>query len=176
MDVIRDSVNDWVESVSPGTFLGMGYDHPLRVFLVLYVILYIGGFLSYFGITGINYLVIYKLFPKQLLRPEDAPIEPGQIAHEISISLKSMPWMVMLTAPVYWLQWCGYSRVYTNVDDYGWPYLFLSVPLFLMFTDFGVYWIHRGLHWGPFYKYVDCSSAVDAVVLYSCSSFIAVIY
>jgi Delta7-sterol 5-desaturase len=154
MDVVRDYLNDRVEELSPGTFLGMEYDNPLRVFLVLYVILYIGGFLSYFGITGIHYLLVYKLFPKQLLRPEDEPIQPGQIQQEIMISVRSMPYMVLLTAPIYWLQWCGYSRVYTNVDEYGWPYFFLSIALFLMFTDCGVYWIHRGLHWGPLYKYV----------------------
>lgn len=40
----------------------------------------------------------------------------------------------------------GYSKLYDNVEDYGWPYFIFSIALFLFFTDMCIYWIHRWIH------------------------------
>jgi sterol desaturase/sphingolipid hydroxylase (fatty acid hydroxylase superfamily) len=39
----------------------------------------------------------------------------------------------------------GYSKIYHNVDDYGVPYLLLSIVLFTLFSDCLIYFIHRGM-------------------------------
>ncbi len=67
-----------------------------------------------------------------------------QIQNEIWTSIWSMCIMASMTAPIEVAVVYGYARVYHNVDDYGWPYLLLSIVLFLVFTDTCIYWIHRG--------------------------------
>ncbi|KNC84177.1 hypothetical protein SARC_03599 [Sphaeroforma arctica JP610] len=44
--------------------------------------------------------------------------------------------------------------LYDDVEEYGFPYLVFSMLAFLMFVDFGIYWIHRGLHIPIVYKYI----------------------
>jgi len=60
--------------------------------------------------------------------------------------------MAMLTSPFFMLEIHGYSFLYENIEDYGRWYLIAQFPIFLMFTDFGIYWIHRGLHHPSIYK------------------------
>lgn len=43
----------------------------------------------------------------------------------------------------------GYSKLYYSIDEYGWLYFTWSLIWFILFTDFGVYWIHRFEH-APF--------------------------
>lgn len=43
---------------------------------------------------------------------------------------------------------------YDNISDYGWAYAVLSVPMFLFFTDVGIYWVHRLEHHPLIYKHV----------------------
>jgi len=48
----------------------------------------------------------------------------------------------------------GYSKLYDGLDTYGYFYLLASVPLFLLFTDYCIYWVHRWLHHPVIYKYI----------------------
>ena len=64
----------------------------------------------------------------------------------------SLPQMAVLTAPWFLAEVRGYSKLYMNPDDYGWWYMVFQYPLFLVFTDFWIYWIHRGLHHPIVYK------------------------
>ncbi|KZP23721.1 C5-sterol desaturase [Athelia psychrophila] len=76
----------------------------------------------------------------------------NQVKLEIQTSLKAFPFMTMLTLPWFQGEVMGYSRLYENVDDFGWLYLFVSIPFFFLFTDYGVYWVHRVLHHPLLYK------------------------
>jgi lathosterol oxidase len=42
--------------------------------------------------------------------------------------------MDFLTAPIFMAQVHGYSKLYENVDDYGWGYLVFSIIFFFFFT------------------------------------------
>ncbi|KAL1923474.1 uncharacterized protein VTP21DRAFT_8454 [Calcarisporiella thermophila] len=70
----------------------------------------------------------------------------GQVRKEIALACSSIPFLSLYTVPWFLFEVRGYSKLYTNVDDYGWPYLLFSVFAFLAFTDFCIYWIHRALH------------------------------
>lgn len=37
--------------------------------------------------------------------------------------------------------------------QFGWPYMLLSTAMFIIFSDFAIYFIHRGLHHPRIYKY-----------------------
>ena len=61
--------------------------------------------------------------------------------------------MALLTAPCFWLELQGYSKLYDALEDGpGMWYDFLQFPLFILFTDCLVYFIHRGLHHPLVYK------------------------
>jgi len=62
------------------------------------------------------------------------------------MSLRSIPTMAHLTVPFFLGEINGYSKLYDRVDDYGWPYLILSLIMFILWSDTLIYWIHRGLH------------------------------
>jgi len=151
MDVILEHANTGLQSAWPGCPLA--YGNPARIFALLWVILMVGSGLTYFLFAGASYFIIFKVLPDRLLQEDDRKVKPGQIAREIRVSLTSMPLMAVFTALVFLAEWAGWSRVYSNIDDYGWAYFFCSIPLFLMFTDMGVYFIHYTLHTKHLYKW-----------------------
>jgi lathosterol oxidase len=78
----------------------------------------------------------------------------NQIRQEISQTLYSLPVMAIFTAPVFYAEIKGYSKLYMGVETYGWWYIAFQFPLFLMFTDCCIYWIHRGLHYPLIYRHL----------------------
>ena len=72
---------------------------------------------------------------------------------EIKQSLKSMPFMALCTAPCFLAEVQGLSKIYdTTGQGPGRWYDILQFPLFFLFTDSFIYWIHRGLHHPLIYK------------------------
>uniref|UniRef100_A0A0A9XHZ9 C-5 sterol desaturase n=1 Tax=Lygus hesperus TaxID=30085 RepID=A0A0A9XHZ9_LYGHE len=62
--------------------------------------------------------------------------------------------MAILMMPAAVFSHRGYSKIYHNISDYGWPYFFVSIFMFFGFTDFMVYCFHRGLHHPTLYKHL----------------------
>lgn len=61
--------------------------------------------------------------------------------------------MAVLTVPLLLLEVRGYSLLYdTSSQGPGTWYEWAQFPLFLLFTDFLIYWIHRWLHHPLVYK------------------------
>lgn len=72
---------------------------------------------------------------------------------EIRCTVASIPWIALLTVPFFWLEVRGYSKMYdSSADGPGRWYDILQFPIFIAFTDFFIYWIHRGLHHPKIYK------------------------
>ncbi|KAI9139909.1 putative C-5 sterol desaturase, partial [Paraphysoderma sedebokerense] len=113
----------------------------LRQIITLNVTQTIGGYFFYFFFASLSYYFIYDR--SQMAHPK---FLKNQIRKEIMVACKSIPIMsVIMTGPAL-VEVRGYSRAYRNVDEYGWGYFFLSIVLFLLFTDMCIYWIHRALH------------------------------
>jgi lathosterol oxidase len=107
-----------------------------------------GGAAIYFIVSTLSYIFIFDKttfkHPKFL---------KNQISMEIKQAWNSMPFMALLTAPCFWLELQGYSKLYdTTADGPGLWYNIFQFPLFLLFTDGLVYAIHRGLHHPYVYK------------------------
>ncbi|KAF8348953.1 fatty acid hydroxylase, partial [Amanita rubescens] len=83
-----------------------------------------------------------------------SPLSANQVKLEIQTSLRSFPGMTLLTLPWFQAEVMGYSKLYDGLDTYGYFYLFASIPLFLLFTDYCIYWIHRWLHVPFLYKFI----------------------
>ncbi|KAI6155641.1 C5-sterol desaturase [Pisolithus tinctorius] len=122
-------------------------DYFFRQILSLSVITLIGIHLLYFVFAGLSYKFIFN--HDMMRHPR---FLQNQIKLEIQTSLKAFPMMTLLTLPWFQAEVMGYSRLYDNVDQYGWTYLVLSVPFFLLFTDYAIYWVHRILHHPSIYK------------------------
>jgi len=73
---------------------------------------------------------------------------------EITFSVKSLVTMSAMVTPSEILVHKGFTKLYGNVDEYGIVYFILSPILFLLFSDFIIYWVHRFLHHRLFYKYI----------------------
>jgi len=72
------------------------------------------------------------------------------------IDVYSINWalsLLVFTVPWFWGEVKGYSKLYSDPQAYGGiPYMLFSIAAFLVFTDFGIYWIHRWLHHPILYK------------------------
>lgn len=101
---------------------------------------------NYFLCAGLSYIFVFDkgtfLHPKYL---------KNQIRLEIRQALTAMPVIAALTVPWFLAEIRGYSLIYDALPKEsswnlgGW-YIWLQFPFFVAFTDFCIYWIHRGLH------------------------------
>ena len=60
----------------------------------------------------------------------------------------------VIDALIYLAQLKGYTKLYTNVDQYGWPYLVCSVLIIIFLHDALFYFLHRFMHHPKIYNYV----------------------
>jgi lathosterol oxidase len=106
------------------------------------------GLVIYYLFTSLSYFVVFdhemKKHPKYLKK---------QVWMEIKQANAALPGMSFLTLPIILAEVRGYSTLYdTTVDGPGYWYDILQFPLFIIFADFCIYWIHRGLHHPRVYK------------------------
>ncbi|KAH8100932.1 hypothetical protein BXZ70DRAFT_936610 [Cristinia sonorae] len=124
-------------------------DYIVRQAISLSAITLVGIHILYFSMAYFSYKFIFN--HEMMKHPR---FLKNQIRLEIKSSLNSFPGMLLLTLPWFVAEVRGYSKMYDNVADYGWGYLIFSIALYLVFTDFGIYWIHRLEHHPSVYKWV----------------------
>lgn len=166
MDLVVDLLDDQILTpyVYPSSW---PEDNFFRQLLTIYVIIVVGGWLLYFITASFGHYFLfdkrYKLHPNFLLNQEYL---------EIAYATWSIPFMGVLTVPIFLLEVRGYSKLYMgsttepvldsnetkgeewSVDITNWSFILFSIVSFLMFTDCLIYWIHRGLHHRLLYKYL----------------------
>jgi len=106
------------------------------------------GLVTYFLFSGLSYLFVFDhatlTHPKYL---------KNQISLEIKQTMDSMPLLALCTTLCFLAEVRGLSKMYdTNADAPFSLYNLIQFPLFVCFTDFFIYWIHRGLHHPRVYK------------------------
>lgn len=143
-----DIAHDWIADQ-----LGWDKTNVYNQMMILYVILAVGGCFFYYSCASISYYIFFVRYRNKYFPSTIDPAElPQQLRHEKYIALCSVPLMAVLMLPASLGSLRGYSKIYKNVDDYGWGYMALSVVMFFVFTDCMVYWFHRGLHHPIFYR------------------------
>ncbi|GMM49757.1 C-5 sterol desaturase [Starmerella bacillaris] len=123
-------------------------DNILRQSLTLFLITTFFGWVLYLGTAWISYIFVYDHdnfnHPKFL---------KNQMRLEIIRGVTAIPTMTALTVPWFVAEAQGYSKLYYSLEDNGgYFYLFMQFPIFLLFTDFVIYWAHRWLHHPWVYK------------------------
>ncbi|KAI9000510.1 hypothetical protein BD414DRAFT_471855 [Trametes punicea] len=124
-------------------------DYLPRQIISLFVLTLIGIHVLYFVFAGLSYKFIFN--HEMMKHPR---FLKDQVKLEIQASLRAFPVMTIFTLPWFLAEVRGYSLMYDNVADYGWPYFFFSIFFFLVFTDYCIYWIHRGEHHPMCYKWL----------------------
>ncbi|KAI8801960.1 hypothetical protein BJ742DRAFT_749354 [Cladochytrium replicatum] len=116
-------------------------DHIARQSTSLFLIAYVGIWILYLGSGTLSYIF---LFDKELKK--NKKYLPNQISKEIYMALSGFHITALVTVPWWIFELRGYSKLYYNIDEYGWPYFVFSMVLFVLFSDCLIYWIHRGIH------------------------------
>ncbi|KAK4921237.1 c-5 sterol desaturase [Elasticomyces elasticus] len=134
-------------------------DNVWRQLLSLYAITVILGSAIYFLFATLSYIFVFDKntfnHPKYL---------KNQMRLEIKQTLESIPIMAVFTVPIFVAEVRGATFIYDDVSSpgfshpllqlFGSSYGYIQIPFFLMFTDFCIYWIHRGLHSKLLYKHL----------------------
>ncbi|KAH6654769.1 hypothetical protein BKA67DRAFT_691734 [Truncatella angustata] len=125
-------------------------DNIWRQTLTLYMLTWIFGTVLYLICATLSYVFI---FDKATLK--HPKVLKNQVSLEIKHALASTPYIALLTTPLFLLEVRGYSKLYaTMADGPGLWYDIAQFPLVILFTDFGIYWIHRFMHHPRVYKYI----------------------
>ncbi|CAL1716814.1 unnamed protein product [Somion occarium] len=124
-------------------------DYIPRQIISLSVVTMVGIYLLYFVFATLSYFYIFN--HEMMKHPR---FLKNQVRQEIMCSVKAFPGMMALTMPWFMGEVRGYSKMYASIDEYGWPYFFLSIFLYLVFTDYGIYWIHRWEHHPICYRWL----------------------
>ena len=86
-----------------------------------------------FPIVGMIIYFIFSSLSYQFIFNHDMMKHPrflkNQVKQEFQSSLSAFPLMPLLTLPWFLGEIRGYSKMYDDVDEYGWAYFFLSIPL-----------------------------------------------
>lgn len=120
-----------------------------RQCISLYGLTFIGILFLYFGFAGLSYWLFFNHDMKKHPR-----FLKNQVQLEIQSSLRAFAPLDLMTLPWFVAEVRGHSKLYTNISDYGIVYAVLSVPFFLLFTDFCIYWVHRLEHHPRLYKHI----------------------
>ncbi|KAH8831665.1 fatty acid hydroxylase [Flagelloscypha sp. PMI_526] len=150
VDVLSEyTTNDGALSFSQDAISVWPRDYIPRQIVSLVAITMIGIHLLYFIFAGFSY---YFIFNHDMMR--HPRYLKNQVKLEIQSSLAAFPLLLALMFPSFFGEVRGYSRLYGGEVQgvWEWTYLVLSVPFFLVFTDYCVYWIHRWLHLPFLYK------------------------
>lgn len=121
----------------------------IREALSLFFVATIFGWLLYFIVAYFSYVFVFdkKIFnhPRYL---------KNQMSLEIHRAVTAIPTMVILTIPFFLAELKGYSHLYMDINEStgGWKAVWIQFPKFILFTDCGIYFIHRWLHWPGVYK------------------------
>lgn len=101
-------------------------DYIPRQILSLSAITLAGIIVLYFLFAGLSYQYIFN---HEMM--EHPRFLKNQVKLEIQSSLSAFPGMTLLTLPWFQAEVMGYSKLYENVDEYGWTYFILSVPWYV---------------------------------------------
>jgi Delta7-sterol 5-desaturase len=115
--------------VSPD-WLGSDRYHAVRQFISIYMVVAVGGALLYFSCSGLSWFLIFdktylkhvrigtaEMFPFQvsyvtcILQPK---FLKNQVRREISTTVGSIPFMTLLTAPIFLAEVCNDAEIHAQ--------------------------------------------------------------
>jgi sterol desaturase/sphingolipid hydroxylase (fatty acid hydroxylase superfamily) len=123
-------------------FLGLCF----TIFLIVVI--------RYFLIAGGFFAVFYAWRPERFSKRKiNTKAHPkGQFWYEFRYSLITSVIFAFMGAATVVLWQKGYTAIYTDIENYGWFWFFLSVPVAMFIHETYYYWLHRWMHRPKVYK------------------------
>lgn len=122
-------------------------EDALRQSLSIFSISLIGVTVLYFSLASLNYFFLYD--HENMKSPK---FLKSQIWREIKLSVTSFPITSLVTVPWFLFEVRGYSKLYHTTPSL--LQIITEFTFFILFTDFGVYWIHRLEHHPLLYSWL----------------------
>lgn len=110
----------------------------------------------YFLVAGLFYLVFYTWFPSRFetRKINKKEYKNGQLLKEIKWSVINSLIFSVAGAITVMLWQKGFTKVYSQIDLYGWWYLPVSMIIFMFLHETYYYWLHRWMHIPAIFKIV----------------------
>ncbi|PIA33365.1 hypothetical protein AQUCO_04100053v1 [Aquilegia coerulea] len=139
-------------SIVLGNLVPTNLYEPLPHFLQTWLRNFIGGTLLYF-ISGFLWCYYIYHLKRNVYLPKDAIPSTQAMFLQIMVAMKAMPWYTLLPTVSEYMIENGWSRCYPRISDVGWAAYLIYLAIYLVFVEFGIYWMHRELHdIKPLYK------------------------
>ena len=110
----------------------------------------------YFLVAGLFYCIFYLWFPAKwhTRKLNIKPYKPHQFKKEVMWSMITAV-IFSIAGTITVLLWQkGYTKVYTDIDLYGWIYLPISLLVMMLLHETYYYWLHRWMHNKKIFKVV----------------------
>lgn len=106
---------------------------------------------------GIPFFVIFWVIWKKKFQPiriqEVERATAHHFRHDLVHSVSTFIVFAVMDVILVYLQSKGYALLYYDVNQYGWPWIFISFFLLLFLNDAFFYWSHRAMHHPKLYKF-----------------------
>jgi sterol desaturase/sphingolipid hydroxylase (fatty acid hydroxylase superfamily) len=116
-------------------------------------------FLRYLLFAGTAFLISYKAGILCFLKRKIQKRLPSskQLQNEIAHSITSIIIFGLFAVLTVLLRTNGYTLMYFDLADYGYAYLAVSFVASIFLHDTYFYWMHRLLHWQPWFKQIHAT-------------------
>ena len=124
----------------PYYFLEKSFWQSTELVLLFVATLFVIIFLRYFLLAA-----IYQWWARSTHGNATA-LTRKQFVREVRWSLISSAIFALLSVMMFYFYGKGYTRVYTDINDFGFPYFFSTILLYLVLYETYYYWLHRWMH------------------------------
>jgi len=111
----------------------------------------------YYVIFAIPFFLVFWVIWKKYWQPRRIQVvqraTPHHFKHDLAFSFSSFFVFAVMDVFLLYLEHKGYTQLYFKVDQYGWPWIFISLALVLFVDDAFFYWTHRAMHHPRLYKF-----------------------
>jgi lathosterol oxidase len=77
---------------------------------------------------------------------------------QIIVASKAMPFYALVPTGCEYMAESGWTWCFFHISDVGWPMYLVYLALYLIFLEFGLYWVHRMTHEiKPIYKHLHAT-------------------
>jgi sterol desaturase/sphingolipid hydroxylase (fatty acid hydroxylase superfamily) len=128
-------------------------DEPLWA---LYLAMFVLQVARYALIAGVPYLYLHRWRSDDYarVRIQSQPPPRRLLPQEIGYSLSTMAVFSLSAIPIRMAENAGWSKLYFDAADFGWPYFWFTVLGAIVVHDTYFYWTHRALHFRPLFRAV----------------------
>lgn len=122
----------------------------------IYPYIFLSDFLRYFIAASAGYLIFWVLFIKQwqhrIIQKKFPKVE--KMWFEFRYSMSTVVIFSIIGFGIVNAEHAGYTKLYSDMSDYGWPWLIISFGLIILLHDAYFYWAHRFMHHPKVFRHV----------------------